>query len=43
MEKGTASVIDNRGKLTAGIVATGSRGGHIGFKSYPLIIPKMAV
>jgi hypothetical protein len=43
MAKGTSSVIDNGGTFTAGIVVTGSRGGHIGVKSYPMIIPKMAV
>jgi hypothetical protein len=40
MAKGTANVINNGGKLTAGIVVTSSRGGHIDFKSYPLIKPK---
>jgi hypothetical protein len=40
MAKGTASVIDNGGTFTAVIVVPGSRGGHIDFKSYPLVRPK---
>jgi hypothetical protein len=36
MARRTASVIDSGGTFTAGIVVTGSRGGHINFKSYPL-------